>query len=169
MMSRMLSVAVVAAMTTLGLSTSARAEPTPLVITLKDSPQVVTLGGGPEGKEGSAVILTPNTAQRGQGFWLKPVGKPEDKTFNIVSQANQLCVDVENGSREDGAAIIQNPCNGADCQVFRVSDRGADGHRELRNELSGKCPAASSGKDSTLIQAACTGQDNQRFRISPPR
>lgn len=167
-MSRMLTVAVVAAVT-LGFSATARAESTPLVITRKDSPQVLTLGGGPDGKDGAALILSPNKALPGQTFWLKPVGKPEDKTFNIVSEGNKLCVDVENGSREDGAAIVQKPCNGATCQIFRVSDRGPDGHRELRNELSGKCLAAPQDKDSGLIQAACTGQDDQRFRISPPR
>ncbi|WPB73966.1 RICIN domain-containing protein [Archangium violaceum] len=167
-MRRMLTVAVVAAVT-LGFSATARAAPTPLVITRKDSPLVLTLGGGPKGKDGAAIVLSPNKAQPGQSFWLKPVGKPEDKTFNIVAEQNQLCVDVENGSREDGAAIVQKPCNGATCQIFRVSDRGADGHRELRNELSGKCLAAKQGKDSGLIQTACTGQDDQRFRISPPR
>ncbi|WNG56322.1 RICIN domain-containing protein [Archangium gephyra] len=167
-MKRMLSVAVIAAMT-LGLNAMAQANSTPLVITRKDSPQVMTLGGGPEGKDGAALVLSPNKDLPGQGFWLKPVGKPGDKTFNIVSRQNQLCVDVENGSREDGAAIIQKPCNGATCQIFRVSDRGPDGHRELRNELSGKCLSASKGKDAGLIQAACNDQDDQRFRISPPR
>lgn len=168
MMSRILAVAVIAAVN-LGLSASARAEPTALVITRKDSPQVLTLGGGPKGGDGAALMLSPNQALPGQSFMLKPVGKPEDQTFNIVSQQNQLCVDVKDGSREDGAAIIQKPCNGATCQVFRVSDRGPDGHRELRNELSGKCLTASKGGGPGLIQAECTGQDSQRFRISPPR
>ncbi|KFE64442.1 RICIN domain-containing protein [Hyalangium minutum] len=167
-MRRMLSLAMIAAVTW-GSSALARAEPTPLAITRKDSPQVLTLGGGPEGKDGAAILLSPNKALPGQNFSLKPVGKPEDQTFNIVSQQSPWCVDVERGSTEDGAAIVQKPCNGATCQVFRVSDRGADGHRELRNELSGKCLSAPQSKDSGLIQATCTGKDEQRFRISPQR
>lgn len=168
MMSRMLSVVMVAAVN-LGLIASARAESTPLVITRKDSPQVMTLDGGPNGADGAAVILAPNQSLPSQSFRLEPVGKPEDRTFNIVSRRNQMCVDVKSGSLEDGAAIIQKPCNGAVCQIFRVSDRGPDGHRELRNELSGKCLAASRGEDSGLIQVECTRKDDQRFRISPPR
>ncbi|WP_224361413.1 RICIN domain-containing protein [Hyalangium versicolor] len=165
-MNRMLSVAV-AAVVALGFGTTARAESTSLVITRKDSPQVLTLGGGPEGKDGAAVVLSPNQALPGQNFSLEPVGKPEDQTFNIVSSLNKLCVDVKGGSTEDGAEIIQKQCNGATCQVFRVSDRGPDGHRELRNELSGKCMAV--GKDFALVQVTCNGKDDQRFRISPPR
>jgi hypothetical protein len=54
--------------------------------------------------------------------------------------------------------------------VFHVSERGADGHREIRNKLSDKCLAAPQGdghSGSQLVQWKCTGRDNQRFRISP--
>ncbi|MFY0565818.1 RICIN domain-containing protein [Archangium lansingense] len=165
-MKRMMSMFMIAT-TTLGLGTTARAEEPPLAITLKDSHQVLTVGGA---KGPDAVALSPFQLQPGQGFWLKPVGKPADRLFNIISQRSGQCVDVKDGSREEGAPLVQRECNGAECQVFHVSNRGADGHRELRNQLSGKCLAAPQGGSSSgaqLVQWKCTSQDNQRFRISP--
>ncbi|MCY1080031.1 RICIN domain-containing protein [Archangium lansingense] len=165
-MTRMMSMFMIAT-TTLGLGTTARAEEPPLAITLKDSPHVLTVGGS---KSQDAVVLSPFQLQSAQGFWLKPVGKPEDRRFNIISQQSGQCVDVKDGSREEGAPLVQRECSGASCQVFHVSDRGTDGHREIRNQLSGKCLAAPQGGNSSgaqLVQWKCTGQDNQRFRISP--
>ncbi|WNG35719.1 RICIN domain-containing protein [Archangium violaceum] len=159
---------VMVAATTFGMGATARAEEPPLAITLKDSHQVLTVGGS-AGKDEDAVVLSPFQLQPGQGFSLKPVGNPEDRLFNIISQQSGKCVDVKDGSREEGALIVQRPCNGAECQIFQVSDRGADGHRELRNKLSGKCLAASRGQSNSstpLIQSNCTLQDVQRFRIS---
>ncbi|QRK05073.1 RICIN domain-containing protein [Archangium violaceum] len=169
-MKRMMRMAMVAA-ATFGMGAAARAEEPPLAITLKDSEQVLTVGGS-AGKDEDAVVLSPFQLQPGQGFSLKPVGNPEDRLFNIISQQSGKCVDVKDGSREEGAPIVQRPCNGAECQVFHVSERGTDGHRELRNKLSDKCMAAHGGGATTgnsLIQANCTSQDEQRFRISAPQ
>lgn len=143
-------------------------EPSHFVITQKSSDQVLTLSGSAN-PEGAAVVLSPFQNQPGQGFELKPVGDPKDQIYTIVSKQSGQCLDVKDGSREDGAAIIQKSCNGAECQVFHVSNRGADGHRELRNQLSGKCLAPPRSGDSGLIQTGCNGQDSQRFRISPLR
>lgn len=169
-MKRILTMTMIAA-TTLGVGATARAANPPLAITLKDSTQVLTVGGSGS-KNADAVVLSSFQLQPGQGFWLKPVGKPEDRLFNIVSQQSGKCVDVKDGSREDGAPLVQRSCNSADCQVFHVSDRGADGHREIRNKLSDKCLAAPQGggdSGSQLVQWKCTGRDTQRFRISAPR
>jgi ricin-type beta-trefoil lectin protein len=169
-MRRILRMTMIAA-TTLSVGATAWAEEPPLAITLKDSPHVLTVGGS-AGQDGDAVALSPFQLEPDQGFWLKPVGNPEDRLFNIVSQQSGQCVDVKDGSREDGAPIVQRPCSSADCQVFHVSDRGADGHRELRNKLSDKCLAAPQGRTAPgtpLIQAKCSRQDDQRFRISAPQ
>jgi len=168
-MKRMLCMAMVAA-TAFGMGATAQAEEPSLAITHKDSNQVLTVGGS-AGQEADAVVLSPFQLQPAQGFWMKPVGKPEEQLFNIISQQSGQCLDVKDGSRETGAPIVQRPCNGADCQVFHVSIRAADGHREIRNQLSGKCLAAPRGHSAPgtpLIQVKCTWQDNQRFRISVP-
>lgn len=164
--SRMARVAV----TALGMGATAWAGQPPLVITLMDSSQVMTVGGS-GGQDADAVVLSPFQLKPEQGFWLKPVGNPEDKLFNIISQQSSECLDVKDGSREDGALIVQRECGDAESQVFHVSDRGSNGHRDIRNALSGKCLAAPPGGDfssSQLVQWKCTGGDNQRFRISAP-
>jgi hypothetical protein len=166
-MKRLLGMTLIAA-TTLGVSATARAANPPLVITLKDSDRVLTLAS-PWNQGGTTITLSPFEQAPGQGFWLRPQRQPEERLFHIVSQRSQLCLDT-NGSREDGTPITQKPCMNADYQLFHVSDRGADGHRELRGKFSDKCLAAPQGGDSSgsaLVQWKCTGRDNQRFRISP--
>ncbi len=170
-MKRMQWMAMVAA-AVMGGSALAEDASTPLFITLKDSSQVVTLGG-PADPNGATVVLSPFNLLPEQGFRLEPVGDPKDQNFHIISVQSNKCLDIKDGSLKSGAPVIQQPCSDAQCQVFHVSARSPDGHREILDQLSGKCLAAlklPSSPGDPLIQTQCNRMSNdQRFRISHPR
>jgi hypothetical protein len=170
-MKRMQWMAMVAASILGGRALAEDASP-PVIITLKNSSQVLTLGS-PADQDGGAVVLSPFDHLPEQDFRLEPVGDPKDQNFHIISVQSTKCLDIKDGSLKAGAPVIQQPCSDAQCQVFQVSARSPDGHREFYNRLSNKCLAApklpSSPRDQ-LIQAQCNRMNNdQRFRISRPR
>jgi len=85
----------------------------------------------------------------------------------LVNVSSNKCVDLENGSPDDGANIRQWPCNGATAQEF-VLDPAADGYVLLRNVASNKCLDVwgwSTSPGANIAQWACHGGTNQQFML----
>jgi Ricin-type beta-trefoil lectin domain. len=73
----------------------------------------------------------------------------------ITAHHSVLCLDIENGSRSEGARLIQWPCTGGSNQEFRVHSGGC-GYFEIRNMNSGLCLAVSShAQGAQIIQKQC--------------
>jgi len=88
-------------------------------------------------------------------------------TVNFVNQNSGKCIDLENGSPDDGANIRQWPCNGATAQEF-VLEPASGGYVLLRNVASNKCVDVfewSTSPGGNIAQWACHGGDNQQFML----
>ncbi|WP_431969053.1 ricin-type beta-trefoil lectin domain protein [Actinacidiphila sp. bgisy160] len=71
------------------------------------------------------------------------------------------CMDVANGSRDDGAAVQLVDCNGTGAQQFRLNAA-----HDLVNVQADKCVEAedSPGVNGTRLRLwSCSGQDNQKW------
>ncbi|MEU2158520.1 ricin-type beta-trefoil lectin domain protein [Streptomyces sp. NPDC019396] len=74
-----------------------------------------------------------------------------------------LCMDVANGSRDDGAAIQMARCSGNPAQTFVLSEAG-----DLVNPQADKCVDAfdqGTENGTKLVLWTCNGQSNQKWRV----
>ncbi|WP_374224156.1 family 43 glycosylhydrolase [Streptomyces sp. ISL-66] len=88
-------------------------------------------------------------------------------SYTLVNRNSGKCLDVANGSPDDGANVRQWSCNGADAQKWRIEDQGDDTSR-LVNVASGKVLdiADCSGSDGADIrQWSWLNNTCQRFRM----
>lgn len=88
-------------------------------------------------------------------------GGPPAPAGTIQSLSSGKCLDVERGSKEEGAAVIQYDCHGGANQQWKLKPRG-EGAYEFVNANSGKCLEARDG--SAAAQAAC-GDDSDQLWI----
>ncbi|GII05440.1 pectate lyase [Planobispora takensis] len=82
---------------------------------------------------------------------------PAAGSYVLVNAASGLCLDVSGKSTADGAALVQNTCNGATSQTWRLSD--VSGGRRLTAAHSGKCAGISGDSTSAgkaALQQTCT-------------
>jgi hypothetical protein len=75
------------------------------------------------------------------------------------------CLDVTDGSPDDGATLQQSACTDVDNQLFHLRP-GAD-NTELVAKHSGKCVAVPPGNppDAALIQVTCTENAAKTWRV----
>ncbi|WP_437302926.1 RICIN domain-containing protein [Sorangium sp. So ce388] len=85
----------------------------------------------------------------------------------IVSEENDKCLDVVQGSAADGAGVVTSSCNGNDNQRWKLVPR-RDGYYNIVNRKSGKCldvKGASKRDGAAVVQWRCNGGDNQAWRV----
>ena len=85
----------------------------------------------------------------------------------LVASHSQKCLDVNGGSLDDGASIIQWQCHGGDNQQWRLEVAG-DGYSRIVSRHSGKCLDVNGGSlddGASIIQWQCHGGDNQQWRL----
>lgn len=89
-----------------------------------------------------------NGGQRNQLWRFRDVG---GGLFEVRSSSTDLCLDVANESRENGAKIVQWFCRGSDNQKVRLHDRG-NGRYALQFVHSGRCLDVDGGRPDNGIQ-----------------
>ena len=85
----------------------------------------------------------------------------------LVASHSQKCLDVNGGSLDDGASIIQWQCHGGDNQQWRLEVAG-DGYSRIVSRHSGKCLDVNGGSlddGASIIQWQCHGGDDQQWRL----
>ncbi|MHC5539284.1 RICIN domain-containing protein [Singulisphaera rosea] len=111
----------------------------------------------------SALLLAVSfeTAANAQSDW--------EGDFTITSQWNNLAVDVPNGRKTDGLAIIQWACHGKDAQRWRVEPVDAGrGWYKIVNAFTGMAlDIKDESKDdrAIVIQSECKDTKTQHWRI----
>jgi hypothetical protein len=117
----------------------------------------------PQGRTDAGAQLVQRTCGTdfGTGFLL--VAKDQPGTYQLVSSATSLCVDVLNASTDDGAPVVQWDCNGGANQTFLLrpltDTAGTDtGYVQIVAAHSGKCfdvTAISADQDAPIQQYTC--------------
>jgi hypothetical protein len=82
-----------------------------------------------------------------------------------LAAGNGNCLDVKDGSPDEGATLQQSACTGADNQLFHL--RSSADATELVAKHSGKCVAVAPGNPpgAALIQVACTQNAARAWRM----
>ncbi|MFI6064674.1 RICIN domain-containing protein [Micromonospora sp. NPDC051227] len=103
-------------------------------------------------------------------------GGPEQKwvvnpaggdVVTLTNAAHGQCLDVEGGSTEDGARLLQFPCHGGANQQWRLSPTGT-GPVLLVAAHSGRCGQADDDgdePDDEIRQRACDGRPAQQWTL----
>lgn len=76
------------------------------------------------------------------------------------------CLDIQGGSKANGAGLVQYDCTGQDNQKFVFTKIG--GLYEIKAKHSNRCLDVQGGSTGSaqIIQYDCTGAKNQRFALS---
>jgi dipeptidyl aminopeptidase/acylaminoacyl peptidase len=97
-----------------------------------------------------------------------PASRPSTTGFDtLVASHSQKCLDVNGGSLNDGASIIQWQCHGGANQQWRLEVAG-DGYSRIVSRASGKCLDVNGGSPddgASIIQWQCHGGANQQWRL----
>ena len=97
-----------------------------------------------------------------------PTWRPATSRFDtFVASHSQKCLDVNGGSLDDGASIIQWQCHGGGNQQWRLEVAG-DGYSRIVSRHSGKCLDVNGGSrddGASIIQWQCHGGANQQWRL----
>jgi Tol biopolymer transport system component len=97
-----------------------------------------------------------------------PTWRPSTSGFDtLVASHSQKCLDVNGGSLDDGASIIQWQCHGGVNQQWRLEVAG-DGYSRIVSRHSGKCLDVNGGSlddGASIIQWQCHGGANQQWRL----
>jgi hypothetical protein len=101
------------------------------------------------------------TAGSGLASW-SPLAAASDEIYNFGSN---LCLQPVNGSTNQGAAIVQEPCNGGLAQQWNAVALGNNVFHYL-NVLSGLCLDARGGavNHTPIQQWTCNGISNERWQ-----
>jgi len=84
----------------------------------------------------------------------------------IMAKHSGKCIDVYNGSVDDGAQMMQERCDRRDTQQFTLVSVGDT--YQIVGKLSGKCltvSGASIDNGAPVLQSGCTGGDNQLWYV----
>jgi Tol biopolymer transport system component len=97
-----------------------------------------------------------------------PAWRPSTSGFDtLVPRHSQKCLDVNGGSPDDGASIIQWQCHGGANQQWRLEVAG-DGYSRIVSRHSGKCLDVNGGSlddSASIIQWSCHGGANQNWLL----
>jgi|GEM_PF-1437596 len=114
---------------------------------------------------GERVVLRVDFDGKGEAL---AAGAPPAAAGAVQSLSSGKCLDVERGSKADGAPVIQYDCHPGANQRWRVDD-ASEGAVRLVNANSGKClrveGAAAAG--SPVSQAACGDGTEQLWLLEP--
>lgn len=94
-------------------------------------------------------------------------GVDPNKWYNIIAKHSGQCLDVQFGSRADGAKLIQYYCHFGDNQTFRFEPRG-DGYYRIITGNAGKCvdqANATLTPGGYFMQYFCHDGQNQQFQL----
>jgi hypothetical protein len=96
-------------------------------------------------------------------------------TWEIKASHSRMCMDVEGGSRADGARVRQAPCNGGWSQAWEPFVVSRDGWGQpqyhLVNDNSHLClqaAATTPAQGAVLYQAPCSGNRGQEWSLTHP-
>ena len=85
----------------------------------------------------------------------------------LVASHSQKCLDVNGGSLDDGASILQWQCHGGQNQQWRL-EVAAEGYSRIVSRASGKCLDVNGGSlddGASILQWQCHGGQNQQWRL----
>jgi hypothetical protein len=90
---------------------------------------------------------------------------PRGDAVQLAAVGSRNCVEVEDGSRGDGARALQRACTNGDNQLFTV--RSAALGTQLVAAHSGKCISVAPGnpKGAALIQVTCRTDAAQMWSV----
>jgi hypothetical protein len=94
-----------------------------------------------------------------------PAGVPPAAPGAIQSLSSGKCLDVERGSKDDGAAVIQYDCHAGPNQRWKITEKAANSYR-IVNVNSGKCLRARGGAAGIPVeQWTCSDEDDQSWAL----
>lgn len=90
--------------------------------------------------------------------------QPRSDIVKLVSGETGNCLQPDNGSLEQGAAIVQEPCNGSVAQQWLVTP-GPSGRSHLINRFSDLCLDALGGANNgtPIVQWTCSRISNENW------
>ena len=98
-----------------------------------------------------------------------PTWRPATSRFDtFVASHSQKCLDVNGGSLDDGASIIQWQCHGGANQQWRLE--AVTGGYQLVARHGGKCldvRGESTNDGGSILQWSCHGGANQTWLLRP--
>jgi hypothetical protein len=100
--------------------------------------------------------------------WTVTAVPEQPEVYLITNAANNKCLDVNTGSRDDGVAILAWDCHRQPNQLWRVRRTG-NGQIDLVSVATDKCvdvPSQAGGPGTQLQQWSCHNGPNQRFTFS---
>ncbi len=95
-----------------------------------------------------------------------PSTSPSTTQNGVSSKLSGLCLDVQGGSKQDGAAVIQTKCNDSVSQNWQAS--AYNGFYQIVDQNSGKCLSIQGDPaiwGSKIVQSECGGGDNQLWEL----
>ncbi|MEV1155667.1 RICIN domain-containing protein [Micromonospora chokoriensis] len=122
------------------------------------------LGLDGDGKEAEAQLAACSGGPE-QQWVVNPIGAD---VVTLTNAAHGQCLDVEGGSRDDGAQFLQFPCHGEANQQWRLSATGT-GPVLLVAVHSGKCAQADDDgieAGDEVRQRPCDGRPAQQWTLS---
>ncbi|NIN53499.1 MAG: hypothetical protein GTN80_10315 [Nitrososphaeria archaeon] len=122
----------------------------------KENDLSLTLSGGST----NGLEMVPYEGLISQKWTVEPIG---DGYYKIAVKSDGRCLTVQDGSMEDGAAVIGQIYQGADSQKWKM-ELGADGYYRFTANHSGKYLSV---QDFTLIQESYSGADYQKWVLEP--
>ncbi|GGM07067.1 RICIN domain-containing protein [Dactylosporangium sucinum] len=115
---------------------------------------------------GSIGVQQPCDGNNRTELWVPQVLDGSQDTFRWVNAQDNRCLDVNGGSKDNGAQIVQWDCHGGPNQQWRLQ-RDGDGYR-LVSVNSGKCIGVDGGRTDPGAEARqwdCDGSPNQRWVV----
>lgn len=95
---------------------------------------------------------------------------PIGKAVLFKSALTGKCMDVSEGSKKDGADVIQWECHTDKNQQWVIAKSTRAGYYKIKNVLSSKCLGVANGatgNGSDIVQLTCANSDAQLWKIFP--
>ncbi|MER7003595.1 RICIN domain-containing protein [Dactylosporangium sp. NPDC000555] len=99
-------------------------------------------------------------------LWVPQAMNGSRDTFELINAADNRCLDVSGGSKDNGPQLIITDCHGGPTQLWRPV-RDGDGYHVV-NLNSGRCigiDAANPAPGAAARQWDCDGSTNQRWQF----
>jgi hypothetical protein len=118
-----------------------------------------------EGNGGNATQM-PCDPNNPTELWVPQAVNGSQDTFAFVNAKDNRCLDVNGGSKDNGAQIVQWDCHGGPNQQWRLQ-RDGDGFRFV-SVNSGRCIGVDAGRTDPSAPARqwdCDNSPNQRWQF----
>ncbi|UWP80600.1 RICIN domain-containing protein [Dactylosporangium fulvum] len=116
---------------------------------------------------GANAVQQPCDANNPTELWVPQIVGNSQDTFLFVNAKDNRCLDVNGGSKDNGAPIVQWDCHSAPNQQWRLQ-RDGDGFRFV-SVNSGRCIGVDSGNPNpgaAVRQWDCDNSANQRWQVT---